>query len=125
METTTDTTRKLLLALETVAIVTALILILVDYKLKNDLVELYKKMEAALIDGRQIFGPDFAAGIDPGAIRGGDMVRATPPVEKRPADKPGNANGQAKPAARKRTPPVSQRRDRNSTVPKPDKQVGT
>lgn len=125
MEPTTDTTRRLILALEGVAIVTALILILVDYKLKNDLVELYKKMEAALIDGRQIFGPDFAPGIDPSALRGGDMVRATPPMETGPADKQDHANGQGKPAARKRTSPVSQRRDRDSPVPKPDKQVGT
>lgn len=121
----TDKTRKLVLALEGIAIVTALILILVDYKLKNDLVELYQKMEAALADGRQIFGPDFAPGIDPSALHRRPVVRPAPTVETATADKPDTQNGQGKPAPRKRAPADSSGRNRDSTVPKPDKQVGT
>lgn len=121
METTTDKTRRLILALEGVAIVTALVLILVDYKLKNDLVDLYKKMEAALADGRAIFGPEFAPGIDTSSLRASAMVRPDSPVETGAGNKASSRNGAAKPATRRGTSPVGQGRDRDNPVPESDK----
>jgi hypothetical protein len=121
MESTTDTTRKLILALEGVAIVTALVLILVDYKLKNDLVDLYKKMEAALADGRQIFGPQFAPGIDTSSLRASPMVRPTSPVETGAGGEADNRNGKAGPASRRGTPANRKGRNRDITIPEPDK----
>jgi hypothetical protein len=122
METNSAKTARLVLILEAIAITTALILILVDYKLKNDLVALYKKMEVALEDGRKLFGESFGAGIDTSSLQRGSVVDdtawlETPIVRDTPA-----GNGQA---ARDSKPPAQRSgRNRNTQVPKPDKQVG-
>ena len=121
METTTDKTRRLILALEGIAIVTALVLILVDYKLKNDLVDLYKKMEKALADGQRILSADFGAGIDLGSVRSGNMVRTATPMETTTVSDLGDSNGKPPAATGKPNPANRARRDRNNPVPKPDK----
>lgn len=121
---TTDKTRKLVLILEGVAIVTALVLILVDYKLKNDLMDLYRKMEKALENGRKILGPEFGAGIDTGRLPTRAMARDAATVETRNPfgtaveyDQPETATGNGA--------PKRQGRNGYTEVPKPDKQVGT
>jgi hypothetical protein len=112
------------LILEAVAIVTALLLILVDYKLKNDLMDLYKKMERALADGRQILGSEFGSGIDTSSLRASPLVRDAAPVETGNDGYTYNANSKPEPSGRK-TEPKRTRRDGYTEIPKPDKQVGS
>jgi hypothetical protein len=124
METNSAKTARLVLILEAIAITTALILILVDYKLKNDLVVLYKKMEAALENGRKLFGESFGAGIDTSGLQHGPMVDNSTWLETPIVRNPDNANGQA--AAADYKPPANRNRgNRNPQVPKPDKPVGS
>lgn len=120
-----DKTRKLIVILEGIAIVTALVLILVDYKLKNDLVDLYKKMERALADGQKLFGPEFASDIDIASLRTGDMVGNAATVETANGSGPPIGMGQSSPAeTARRTPAKRNRGNRNPPVPEPDKQMG-
>lgn len=114
-----DKTRKLVLILEGIAIITATVLILVDYKLKNDLMDLYVKMERALKNGETI----YSAGIDPGLLRPGNMVRDAATVETRAAN--GTIHADSKPGPRgKRPSPERNRGNGNTTIPKPDNPVG-
>jgi hypothetical protein len=110
------------LILEAIAITTALILILVDYKLKNDLVALYKKMEVALDDGRKLFGESFGAGIDTSGLQRSPVVDntawlETPIVRDTPAGN-GQAARDSKPSAKRSG------RNRDTQISEPDKQVG-
>lgn len=112
--------------LEGLAIVTALVLILVDYKLKNDLVDLFKRMEAALEDGRKLLGPQFAANVDLDSVRPGNMVGNASPVETSASN--GSAEGLGlthKTAPPKRETTVRARRTRGTPVPRPDNPVGS
>jgi len=121
----TDKTRKLILALEGVAIITALVLILVDYKLKNDLIDLYRKMERALADGQKILGSEFGSNIDIGGLRAGLLVDNAPTVEAANGTGPTGIvgqNGQAK-TARRATPKRSGRVG-NPPFSESDKPVG-
>lgn len=100
---------------------TALVLILVDYKLKNDLVDLYKKMEKALADGQRILGTDFGSGIDIGGVRSGNMVRPTAPMETPTVPNLANPNGKPPAATGKPNPANRARRNRDNAISEPDK----
>lgn len=119
-----DKARKLVMALETLALVTAAILILVDYKLKQDLMGLYQKLEAALNDAKKYFGEDYFAARDPGGVHTGDLVGNAPTVEEKPSDSQASQNGQPKPPARRRTPANRSGGNRDSAVSGPDNAVG-
>ena len=118
----TSKTNRLVLILEGVALLTALVLILVDYKLKNDLVALYRKMETSIAEARQYLGENFGAGIDTGNLPGSSLVRDATPVETAAHTNPGEANGKA-PRAPKTAAPVSSRGKRSQTLSEPDKPV--
>jgi hypothetical protein len=118
----TSKTSRLVLILEGVALLTALVLILVDYKLKNDLVTLYQKMEASIAEARQYLGENFGASIDTSHLSRGSVVDHGPSVETAASHNLGEANGQA-PRAPKTKAPVSSRGKRNPTIPQPDKPV--
>lgn len=124
----TDKTRRLILALEGIAILTALVLILVDYKLKNDLVDLYKKMEVALENGRKLMGPEFATDIDTSRLRAGPMVDNAPTLETPDYPSPNfpvEPNGEGPGPTAKRSPAKRSGRNGNQAVPESDKPVGT
>lgn len=112
---------RLVMILEAVAIVTAAILILVDYKLKNDLVELYKRMEATLEDGRKLFGKDYLADLDTSGLHAGPLVGDAPTVETSASPVTDNQNG----TAVKRPVAKRSRRVGNTEVSQPDKPVGS
>ncbi len=94
-----DKSRRLLLALEGLALLVATVLILVDYKLKNDLVDLYKKMEGTLERGRQFMGQDTISVADTADVRSGNMVDDGPLLET-PANR--NESNGSSPASRTR-----------------------
>lgn len=118
--------QRLLLALEGLALITAALLILIDYKLKNDLVVLFGKLEGALEDGRKLFGPEFGSGVDIAGVRTGDMASVHAPVEK------AAANGTAAPARRRGAAKAGSGTaanrsggNRSAPVPGPDNTVGS
>jgi hypothetical protein len=114
---------RLVLILEGVALLTALILILVDYKLKNDLVELYGKMEAALERGQKLFGQDANTGSDSLRVRSGDLVGNVSPLETSANTGATSQNGQPT-AANRRAPAKRSGRAGNKEIPHTDKQMG-
>lgn len=118
----TSKTNRLVLILEGVALLTALVLILVDYKLKNDLVMLYRKMEESIHEARQYLGENFGAGIDTSGLSGSSLVRDGTTVETAASPSVAQGNGKA-PRASKSTSPVSSRGKRNPAIPHPDKPV--
>jgi hypothetical protein len=118
----TGKANRLVLILEGVALLTALVLILVDYKLKNDLVTLYRKMETSIAEARQYLGENFGAGIDTSNLSGGSLVRDAASMETAANPNLGEANGKA-PRAPKTTSPKRSGGVRNPTIPQPDKPV--
>lgn len=119
----TSKTTRLVLILEGVALATALVLILVDYKLKNDLIALYRKMEGAISEAREYLGENFGAGIDTSGLPGGTLVRDGTPVETAASPSVAEGNGKA-PRARKSQAANRGRGNRTSPVQEPSKQVG-
>lgn len=114
---------RLVLILEGVALITALILILVDYKLKGDLTELYAKMEAALERGQKLFAENSDTGNDPVRLRTGDMVGNVSPLETSASNGVAGQNGQ--PKARRTSAAKRSRGNGNTAVSQPDKPLGT
>jgi hypothetical protein len=114
---------RLVLILEGIALVTALILILVDYKLKNDLTELYAKMEATLADGQKLFAKDAGTSGDSLRLRSGDLVGNGPTVEK--ATDTGLAGQNGKPPTRSASPAKRSRRVGDKAVSDDGKQMGS
>ena len=114
---------RLVLILEGVALITALILILVDYKLKNDLTDLYQKMEVALERGQKLFDEDTNTGSDSMRVRPGNLVGNVSPLET--SARPSVAGQNGKPPNGRATPAKRSRGNGNTAIPKPDKQMGT
>lgn len=114
---------RLVLILEGIALVTALILILVDYKLKGDLTELYAKMEATLERGQKLFGENASTHLDSVRLRTGDLASDVSPVETSIDNGVAAQNG--KPPTRSASPAKRSGRTGNKAVSDPDKQVGT
>lgn len=111
-----------MLILEGLALAVATILILVDYKLKNDLVEMYKKMEGCLADGKQFFSENGFAPIDTSGLRPGPMDGYDSSLEKAIVAGAGNGNGPSAAAGKS----SSKRGGRigNTQIPESDKPVG-
>jgi hypothetical protein len=114
---------RLVLILEGVALITALILILVDYKLKNDLTDLYQKMEVALARGQKLFDQDGNSGSDPVLLRPGDLVGNVSPLET--TDHIGVAGQNGKPKARRSPTAGRSRGNGDKAVSESDKPMGT
>lgn len=115
--------RKLVVVLEGIALLTALILILVDYKLKNDLVALYQKMEATLENGKKLFGESYFADFDSSGLRTGSVVDHGSTMEATASASSTNTNGKNEASAR--PTPKRSRRAGGSEVPRPDNTVGS
>lgn len=114
---------RLVLILEGVALVTALILILVDYKLKNDLTDLYAKMEVALERGQKLFAENGDSGSDSVRLRAGDLVGNVSPLETSASNGMAGQNGQSK--TRGASAAKRSRGNRDTAVSQPDKPLGT
>ena len=120
--------QRLLLALEGLALITAALLILIDYKLKNDLVVLFGKLEGALEDGRKLFGPEFGSGVDIAGVRAGHLASVPAPVEASTANGAAaqvGSNGKRPGSATKRPTAKRPGRDGSAPVPGPDNTVGS
>lgn len=115
--------QRLVLALQGIALVTALVLILVDYKLKNDLVDLYKKMEDALARGQKLFGQNVDTGSDTGDVRSSHLVGAGSGLETPASPSVAEQNGQ--PETNGRASAKRSRRAGDKAVSDADKQVGS
>src|SRR5882762_9159526 len=74
-------TRKLMIALELLAIVTAAVLILIDYKLKQDLLKLFERIESAIETANGLHNQDAGLSADTGGIPGGSVVGDYPIME--------------------------------------------
>jgi hypothetical protein len=118
-----EKTRRLVLILEGLALVVATVLILVDYKLKNDLVELYRKMEGTLARGKEFMGESSIPADHPSGLRDSYLVDHVSTVETPTAEHSGNGNGNASTASKRATAKRSGG-TRDSAVPQPDKRVG-
>lgn len=123
-ELTEDKTRRLLLIVEMLAIGTAALLILIDYKIKQDLVALFKQIEAAMTYESRLYSanagnPDSYSAVFDGSLVGDNSTVETPIADS--ADKPDPA-GQ-KPAD-KRKSPVNRTGARGKAIQDPDKSVG-
>lgn len=120
-----DKTRRLLLALETLALLTAGILILIDYKLKQDLVELTKNVENALEQARTLYPPDANTADHTSDIHTGDMVGDATAVETRLDNQKAGQNGKAASLSHAGTVAKRSRGNRNPEVSRPGNAVGS
>lgn len=117
--------QRLLLVLETLALLTAGILILIDYKLKQDLVTLTRNVESALEDARKLFPQDTGAGSDSSDLHTGNLVDNGPPMETGPDTGKSGQNGKTPAIPRTRTPAKRSGGNRNTPVPGLDNPVGS
>jgi hypothetical protein len=118
-----ERTRKLVLILEGLAIGVAVVLILVDYKLKNDLVDLYKKMEGTLERGRQSFGETASTADSPSGVHTGSLVDNVARLET--SAYAGASNGDSPAKANSRTPADRRKRIGDPQIPESGKQMGS
>jgi hypothetical protein len=113
---------RLVLILEGIALLTALILILVDYKLKNDLVELYGKMEVALERGQKLFGENANPGSNSLRVPDSPMVDNVSRLET--SDSPSVAGSNGKPKARGTAATRRSGRAGDKAISRTDKPLG-
>ncbi len=119
-----DKTRRLLVALELLALVVSALLILVDYKLKQDLLKLFERIESTLETGNGLHpqNPDDRAGA--GRVPGRGLVGDMPGVETSANASPPSANGSGKARASRGKAADGDGRTRGAEVSKPGQQVG-
>jgi hypothetical protein len=111
--------------LELLAVSVAAILILIDYKLKRDLVELFARIESAIETGNKLYGTYTANASSDTDIRDGVVVGDNPPMETPDVHKPGTAGSQNGHPRGRNTTAHNSRGTRNTTVPDADKPMGS
>lgn len=124
-ELTEDKTRRLLLIVEALAIGTAALLILIDYKIKQDLVALFRQIEAAMTYESRIYSANAGNPDSYSAVFGGAMVGDHPTMEAEPTlvtDKPDVAD--KRPASRDKAADGGAG-TRGKKIPDTDKSVGS
>lgn len=124
-ELTEDKTRRLLLIVEVLAIGTAAVLILIDYKLKQDLVALFRQIEAAMNYESRLYSANAGNPDSYSVVFDSSLVGDNPPVEKTApdnADKPHAA--EPKPTGERKSA-VRGSGARSKKVPDADKSVGS
>jgi hypothetical protein len=124
-ELTGDKTKVYLLIIECLALGTAAVLILIDYKIKQDLVGLFKQVEAAIYHESRIHCADTDnyhgdSGLPDSALVGDNAIMETTDV---PVTASASAPGR-KTASRNKTPD-SRAGTRSKKVPDTDKSVGS
>lgn len=119
-----DKTRKLLLVMEMLALLVAGILILIDYKLKQDLVALTRNVENALDNARTIISSDSSPGDDTSGLHNSNLVGNASPMEAGSASDKTHANGKAETVRSTRTATKRSGGNRSTQVPRPSDPVG-
>jgi hypothetical protein len=121
-----DKTRKLLMTLEYLALVVSILLVLIDYKLKRDLLQLFIQIERDLYGKQPEPDSDGGNSTGPDNLRAGNLVAndtgmETPGVANAPgaAGEPGPGAGGGNGTRPKRSAGT-----RNTPVQVTDKQVG-
>lgn len=99
------------------------ILILIDYKLKRDLVDLFARIEAAIETGNRLYDTDTAHTYSGADIRDSTVVGNNPTVETADVPKQSNPDGENGHKANGYVPTQRSRGTRNKTVPGTDKPV--
>lgn len=118
-------TRRLVLSLEILAILIGALLILIDYKLKHDLVKLFERIEASIERGRRVYGEDSTINPDPSGIPANPLVADNPRMEAS-ASRPESATASAKRQATvKRATPHRSGGARDTSVPTTSERVGS
>jgi hypothetical protein len=118
-----DKPRRLLLALELVALLVAAVLILVDYKLKQDLLDMFRRIEMDInhawkLSGKERGGDSDTGWISTGPLVDNDAAMETPAGPGAPAQ-----NGDAGNAHR-RAPARRSGRNGDTGIPGAGDQVG-
>lgn len=120
-----DKTRKLIMAIELLALLTAALLILIDYKLKQDLIKLFERIEATIETGQRVYIPDAVFNSNTGSVPDSPVVGDNTTMETPANDKPPRTNGNGRKAAVRGTSANGSRGNRNPAVSEPDKPVGS
>ena len=116
-----DKTRKTLLTLELLALFVSALLILIDYKLKRDLLALFIKIERSLY-GSSVMDKESPERASDAGLRTGDLV-GEPAGMEAPIN-PVAANGNSQPRRAARKPANSNGGAGGQGIPQQDKQVG-
>jgi hypothetical protein len=118
-------TRNLLVMLELLAVTVAGILILIDYKLKRDLVELFARIESAIETGNKLYDTFAANNSSDTNLRDGTVVGDNPPMETPDVRKPGNTGSTNRGTAGKQSASNGSGGTRNTPVQGPGKSMGS
>lgn len=124
-ELTEDKTRRLLLIVEALAIGTAAILILVDYKLKQDLVALFRQIEAAMNYESRLYDANAANPDSYSAVFGNAVVGNNPIVETTDVPVTDSPQTTEPHTTSERKSSVRRTGTRGKTIPDTDKSVGS
>lgn len=116
--------RTLFLTLELTALAVAGLLILIDYKLKRDLLALFIRIEEALANGQEAVAHDTDGSSDTSIVRASDMVAHPAGMEALRGNAANHANGSAAAAAGSTPNRKRSAGTRSAKVPEPDKPVG-
>jgi len=117
-------TRKLALALEFLALIISALLILVDYRLKRDLLDLFKRLEFTIERGQRLYYQDAAKPRDNSGVPASSMVGDNPIMEETTNPEPSSSNGQATAPIRSTTAKRTARA-RDTDIPESNKPLGT
>lgn len=120
-----DKTQRLVMALELLALIVAAVLILIDYKLKRDLVILFRNIEGTLATSTKLQGNHDNNPGDSDPVSDGSLVGDVSIVEETVDAAPNNGHGQVRDANGRYTSPVRDGRARDTQIPQPDKPVGS
>jgi hypothetical protein len=106
---------------ETGARTRRLILVLIDYRLKQDLLKLFQRIETAIETANGIYPQNPSDNSHTGDVSRGSMVGNDPRMETPATDTAAHANGSGRKTANRRTPPNSSGGARNTPISQPDK----
>lgn len=118
-------TRNLVLTLELVALVVGIILVLIDYKLKQDLVKLFERIEGSIATASGVHRQDAGIRTDPGSVPSDTVVADNPRVETPTADSPVGATRAKRNAANRGGSANGSGRIGNKTIQDASKSVGS
>lgn len=117
-----DKTRKLIIALEVIALITSAVLILIDYKLKRDLLDLLTRIEGS-VNGENVGNAGFPARSGDSRVRDSRVPRNDAGMETT-ATHAADKENRAQRSANGNPPSNGSRRNGNPKLPEPGKQMG-
>jgi len=117
-------TQKLILTLEYLALVVSCLLVLIDYKLKRDLLQMIMRIEREIYARQADTVADDSHSTTADNLSTGNLVADVAGMEATNGDHAPGAAGQPEPGPGPGHAPVKRAGTRNKTVPQPDKQVG-